>query len=297
MNIDSFHIEIDKRKSIIERKIDSLENKIKIFTYITWIFVGLGFIVVGYGIYKYLYPISDELTLNELGDYFAGSVASVWSLAGLFFIYVAFLGQKQQLLNQQIELLFSQAEVRATRIELKGQKEQLIEQNNTLKLQKFENTFFQLLKNHNDIVNSIDLRIQRSGRITAQGRDCFKSFYERIKGKIKKNDLRDSINAYMDYYKEQQSDLGHYYRNMYQILKFIKESDFIDNAKRYSNILRAQLSSFELVLLFYNCLGPYGKVKFKPLIEEFAFLKNINVDLLFDKSHIIAYEKSAFGNK
>ena len=42
--------------------------------------------------------------LSALGSYLQGSVSSVWALAGLLFIYVAFLGQKQQLLLQQEEI-------------------------------------------------------------------------------------------------------------------------------------------------------------------------------------------------
>ena len=49
----------------------------------------------------------------------------------LISIYFFFRAEKlhKQLINQQIELSYNQAEVKATRYELRGQKEQLIEQN------------------------------------------------------------------------------------------------------------------------------------------------------------------------
>lgn len=42
--------------------------------------------------------------LSAVGSYFQGAVGSLWALAGLMFIYVAFLGQKQQLLLQRQEM-------------------------------------------------------------------------------------------------------------------------------------------------------------------------------------------------
>ena len=122
--------EIENKKAELDPIIKQLENKIKIYTNWAWAFVIIGFAVALIGLACFFVPsISGKLSLNELGDYFAGTVASSWSLAGLFFIYVAFLGQKQQLINQQIEMQYSQAEIKATRFELAGQKEQLVEQN------------------------------------------------------------------------------------------------------------------------------------------------------------------------
>ena len=48
----------------------------------------------------------------------------------------------------------------------------------------------------------------------------------------------------------------------------------------YTKILRATLSRYELVLLFYNGLSLFGKDKLKPLIEKYSMLNNINEDLL-----------------
>lgn len=102
---------------------------------------------------------------------------------------------------------------------------------------------------------------------------------------------KNTLESYMEFYHENQADLGHYFRNMNHILKLIKETDYIVNKKRYSNLLRAQLSSYELVLLFYNALGVYGVEKFKPLIEEYSFLKNLDWSLIFDATHIDEYDK------
>lgn len=303
--IEEIFNEIDIKKQLLEPLINELESKVKKFTNWAWTFVYIGIAIFIFGICNYIFPnILEKLTLNELGDFFAGSVASTWSLAGLFFIYVAFLGQKQQLVNQQIELLYNQGELKATRIELSGQKEQLFEQNKTFKQQRFENTFFQLLGNHIATVDSIDIRRKSRSTdeysISAQGRDCFQIFYRRFTlncNRYNKNpnlqisdlELSVIIKSFMEFYHEHQADLGHYFRNMYHILKFIKEEKIQTDKKRYSNLLRAQLSSYELSILFYNGLGDYGNEKFFPLIEEFDFLKNLDRDLLINKAHLSEY--------
>lgn len=231
----------------------------------------------------------------------SGTVASIWSLAGLFFIYVAFLGQKQQLLNQQLEIMYSQLEIKYTRLELSGQKQEMKMQNKTLRQQKFENTFFQLLNLFLSIVNSLDLRNPTSkSDVISTGRDCFENFYKKLQGKLGNNGrimqnltVEQVVNAYGKFYDSNKSDMSHYYRTLYHIIKFIDNSS-IENKKQYTSIVRAQLSSYEQVMLFYNCLHDNGRKKFKPLIEQYALFKNLDISLIFNQQHLDEYEDSAY---
>lgn len=221
-----------------------------------WIFVFLGFAIALFSSIIFLcQDAGNGFTLNLLGDFMAGTVASVWSLAGLFFIYVAFLGQKQQLLNQQLEIMYSQLEVKYTRLELAGQKKEMMEQNRTLRQQKFENTFFQLLNLFNSIVNSLDIRDRSSKAVTTSGRDCFTVFYKRLNDNLSRilvqsgssfmidsSPVAQAIEAYDILYTIDKSDMSHYFRTIYHIFKFIDNSD-IENKGQYIAIARAQLSS------------------------------------------------------
>ena len=56
----------------------------------------------------------------------------------------------------------------------------------------------------------------------------------------------------------------------------------------------AQLSSYELVLLFYNGLYILGK-KFKPLIEKYEFFENMDTELLVSLDLMKLYDEKAFG--
>jgi hypothetical protein len=173
---------IVNRQTEISDELLTLEKKVKKYTNWAWIFVGAGIAISVFSIIYFLCKNNDNgFALNLLGDFLGGSVASLWALAGLFFIYVAFLGQKQQLLNQQLELMYSQLEVKYTRLELAGQKEEMKEQNSTLRQQKFENTFFQLISLFSSSVNSLDIRSkQHPQNVTTTGRDCFFVFYKSV---------------------------------------------------------------------------------------------------------------------
>lgn len=300
---------IEARQSEIEKELEKLTKQISSYTKWAWIFVLFGGLVAVFATVLYLCKNTDTgFGLNLLGDFMAGTVASIWSLAGLFFIYVAFLGQKQQLLNQQLEIMYSQLEVKYTRLELSGQKEEMIEQNNTLRQQKFENTFFQLLNLFNSIVNSLDVRNRSTKVVTTSGRDCFEVFFKRINlhlntiiygnssgsGDLSKCSIKQAVEAYDRFYSNDKSDMSHYFRTIYHIIKFIDTSD-IDNKKQYTSIVRAQLSSYEQILLFYNCLHENGIEKFKPLIETYALFKNIDSSLIINQEHMDEYNDGAYG--
>lgn len=55
----------------------------------------------------------------------------------------------------------------------------------------------------------------------------------------------------------------------------------------YINLIRAKISGYELLLLFYNYLSDRGHKYFKPLVEKYSLHHNINEieSELIDKSN------------
>jgi len=196
--------------------------------------------------------------------------------------------------------MYSQLEVKFTRLELAGQKKEMIEQNKTLRRQRFENTFFQLIRNHNDIINNIDIKASSGGSWTksAEGRDSFEMFYKQGLKRIAKNNasIDHTLDAYKKFFTKNQSDLGHYFRHVYHIIKYTNTSPGLSDKEKYQyiSLLRAMLSSFELVFLFYNGLSEYGREKMKPLLEKYSIFKSLDKGLLLNQSHIEQYSSSAF---
>ncbi|GAA0878977.1 hypothetical protein GCM10009119_19450 [Algoriphagus jejuensis] len=82
---------------------------------------------------------------NELGDFIGGTSGTFASFAGLAFVYVAFLGQRLQILMQQEELESNRQEMEYTRMEIQGQREQLELQNNYIKNEQVVSILFRLI--------------------------------------------------------------------------------------------------------------------------------------------------------
>jgi hypothetical protein len=230
---------------------------------------------------------------GEFGDMFGG--------ANALFSGLAFVGVIYAILLQRRELQYQREELEQTRGELKGQRIQLEAQNRTFRQQTFDNAFFQMLSLHHQIVNSIDLTgPSADGDATKRGRDCFVKFYEDLKqlfssdAQSKADPTRGNVLiAYGELYRKIQPDVGHYFRNLYNIIKFVDRSE-IEEKRVYTNLVRAQLSSHELLLLFYNCLTHLGNEKFKPLVETYSLLKNMPDEDLLDVSHVRWYAESAY---
>ncbi|WP_187322237.1 putative phage abortive infection protein [Serratia marcescens] len=100
---------------------------------------------------------------------------------------------------------------------------------------------------------------------------------------------------YDPFWKRYRSDLGHYFRFLFNLIKYVDNADINDEEKyRYVKIVRAQLTDYEIVIIFYNALSTMSFEKFKPLIEKYTLLNNLPEDLLFDVSHKKYFNESAF---
>lgn len=250
--------------------------------------------------------INDPEQRGQFGDQF-GAVNALFS--GL-----AFAGLIFTIILQKKELALQREELTETRAELKGQKEQLEEQNKTLKIQRFENTFFQMLNQFQEIVNNISysyLDILNEYH-TVKGREAFYDSFEVAIHKTKLQDwnpvhinhkyvgMRDIIKSLgcEGYYESfTPTYFDHYFRFLYRILNFVKTSSLVTDFEEeyeYTCMLRAMLSRYELVWLYYNGLS-YGKDKLKPLIERYAMLNNLRGELLADPMNKFGrYETSAW---
>ncbi|WP_064713563.1 putative phage abortive infection protein [Rhizobium bangladeshense] len=194
-------------------------------------------------------------------------------------------------------IILQQREIHGAKKDAKDLQDQRSADRLSSERMQFENTFFQMLSIHNTIVNAIDID-RGPSKNPIRGRDCFKDFRDEMKsfydGDPSADELQKSLAAHDHLWKSYQNDLAHYYRYLYNIIRFINESNV--NKTRYIRILRAQLSDFELLVLFYNGLFPLA-AKFKEYVEFFTLFDNLPKDLLFNSSHVGFYLPSAFDEK
>lgn len=184
-------------------------------------------------------------------------------------------------------------------------------QNKTSNLQRFETTFFNMLNLQQQITNDLiyrenlsedDSETQKQQII--QGRELFRYFWDTLtlrsmSGESVQEDTygyEDSPFLYCDGLKNLITNFGiaeyrnqkmpsyfdHYFRHLYTIIKFVHSTDFLSPKEKYkyTSIVRATLSRYELIWLYYNCLYGVGIEKFKPLVETYSLLKNMREDLL-----------------
>ena len=201
-----------------------------------------------------------------------------------------------------VSIVLQSRELKETRKELQGQKEQFQIQNESLKRQVFENTFFQMLHLHNDITSTISTKVglfanEREVRGRAAISALFKKFVNQ-EHHFMFPGLQKPLTRKADYelfHQAEHDQIGHYFRHIYQILKFVDESS-IDNKPLYANLLRAQLSSDELALLFFNCISDLGSKRFKLLVERYSLLEHLPLYDVFKKEDAVQFNRKAFGD-
>lgn len=274
----------------------------------------LGFVMAMYLLnLSMIFFVKDKDVRGTFGDQFGAVNALFSGLAFAGLIYTIIL-QRRDLALQRKDLALQRKELELTRDELKNQTEQQEEQNKILRIQRFENTFFQMLAQFQEIVNNISFSYVDIKKEVhrVQGRQSFRDSFESAALVPEKTDwhprmrnqpyigMRDIIkNLGYDGYVDSvvPTYFDHYFRFLYRILKYIYSSPLVTSYEEeyeYTCMLRAMLSRYELVWLYYNGLS-YGKEKLKPLIERYAMLNNLRNDLLVGNNDVFGtYDISAF---
>ncbi len=246
------------------------------FVIIAALFVTLGFIVfVTYLIilfnsgYRVDAANVDLKGTSYIGDFIGGVVGAIWSLAGVLLLYAALRFQKRVFDLQRKEMT------------------------NTLgvnKLQRFENTFFQMLDFHKKITGNMkhdfkedngDKKEFQATQFLEKAFNTFGKMYNYVKNDAEPDEIKnlDDVNfkmlksvkngkdkvskkqltaVYCIFKKQFGLQLNHYFRFTYNILAHIKRGEEqIDNFKRkmYVDILKSSMSNIEIVLSFYDALS------------------------------------------
>ncbi|AZA54056.1 putative phage abortive infection protein [Chryseobacterium sp. G0201] len=170
------------------------------------------------------------------------------------------------------------------RKDLNHQRDELHRQNIANFRQNFENTFFNMINVHHQIVNAMTLTYSETNRhsitvpVVVNARGVFRYLFGIIYKSL--NTVGDNFHKiYKEQYLHYNYHLDHYYNNFYEVIKFIDESDLIDNKlkNRYSEILSSQLSEHEKLMIFYHIIY-YPSRGLKNLVEKYDLIKNFNYD-------------------
>lgn len=164
-----------------------------------------------------------------------------------------------------------------------------IQQRHDIAIERFESNLFEMIHIQQEIINGLVIEYRNLNNNIEKkiGRDVFQYTYEEMPIRIYVGDgtasykLKDALEN--DDEVKMRLDLtkglwflDHYYRHLYRIFKYIDAANpvIIGREKKYeyAAIVRATLSPYELIMLYYN---GFSHPRFKELIERYALLNNV----------------------
>jgi len=212
---------------------------------------------------------------GQFGDYVGGILNPLFSLTALFALLYTIKLQSTEL-HESTE-------------QLKASAEALALQNNVMVRQQFETTFFQMLGLFNDVVKVMELSNSDN---KFKGKQCITELSKKIVYRFYNygnQEEQEELNIYFhnEFYNRYNYLLSQYFLTLYSIIKFVDKSNLADEDKKtYTNILRAQLSEHELILLSYNCIYlDEAQEKFLPLVKKYNLLKHTHNNLFTNPIH------------
>lgn len=189
------------------------------------------------------------------------------------------------------------------RVQLHDAKQEASRNAEASRIQEFESTFFNMIQLHNQIVQElrfdiVDVAIAWSAskhnsyfqeqarklqNPVATGRQTFSQMFIFMNFAAQGGSSRTEVYKFLQ--KKHNHLFGHYFRNLYQILKYLKiSSEKLSgsfDAEFYSSMLRAQLSADELRALLYNCDGDLvDDGSYRKLVIKFRFLEHLPLHYL-----------------
>lgn len=207
------------------------------------------------------------------GDYIGGTVGTIVGIISIYLLYKTYTSQVSFARNQEM----------------------------VAKCQQFESTFFNLLEQQQSLREQLECEI---GDEHYQSFSYLKHMREELSDALaclnyrmeeitieNKVFLKNIVNQlYLDFFLPNVSHLGHYYRHLYHIIKYVDDSN-VQDAKQYIDILQSQLSNDELYLLAINGISNYGRRNLLPLMDKYSLLENFNAndDMLIVKLMSIFY--------
>ena len=247
---------------------------------ITSLILGIVILVI----YSFLLITNDYLFCGDFSLETASKIAPfVGSCVGVFFTLAGTL------------LVFENLQI--TR--LNNERNQLLTQKN-----QFENIYFNLLTQQRQIKDGIKTTIRfDKAEIDMESADFnffddlilrLKLDFSKKENSKKENSRKELVNLYNKWFTIYNSDLGHFFRHMYHIVKFVDNNPYFKSIDKdenffqkedYIKILRAQLSNAEIVLLALNGLTGQGE-KFKTYIDKYQLLVNINLEQEMPEDYI-----------
>lgn len=240
--------------------------------------------------YPIIYPVWVKYYLPTTWEN-QGLFGDSYGVVNSFFSGLAFAGLVVAILLQRKELKLQREDLNLTREEMK--------------IRNFETTFFNMLRLYNDIVGDLVIRLHGSPNSDFQGRSVISEYMKNLKDSLSKRDVSiilavnntDEINSLIQKkVPDKILNLEHCVNCLCKIFELVKnEKDKRDiDEFQFVEIVTAQLSTDEMIMLFsYGLTKPRGE-KLRHFIEKYHLLKDIS-EFPYPFNHLKKnYDDSAF---
>ena len=253
--------------------------------------VGVGGWLVLAGLYFYEFPsgLSERpADWGVFGDYLGGVLGPILAFASFMVVLVSLYENRIQAAEERRARGIETLMTAFTRLI-----ERIAENVHDL---RYERT----------LVTPVGLAVASASVDEVRGREAFRAMFQHaLKSPyLHEASTRDtpSVERYAALMKKLDADwgyeLGVYFRLLNHLFTFIDLADLpFEERTRLANFARAQLSSYELSMLFYNGLWGEGRATFKPLAEKYGLFKHLQPEHVLDPRDLkpgVLYAETAF---
>lgn len=277
-----------------------------------WVIVFIAVLVAAIPLYYYHSTFSNQISTEHIvwasyGSFLSGTVGTVFVFASFVILVWTLHVQRQEL--------------RETRKVNEDAARALEEQAKLIDRQNFEMTFFNLLKVHNEMVDSLVL--QPSNHDSLRGRavlysvhgSLISSYRKKVKGNPYEGRKLEELEeyerqrwielhciamgeAYSKWYDNKVGIVGHYFLSVISLLKYI-DGEGVDGSSKYADILKSHFNTKELALLLYHGIHMRDKDddSFILMSNRLGLFEAIDKSELMDEGDVRSYTRQAFGDK
>lgn len=239
---------------------------------------------------------------NQFGGFIGGILGPILTFASTFFLIATLYYQSVSSATNQAEstfyklIEFHKLNVENVSIYTKNNHIQITGYGALKLLEERFNNIFSIVKEKNnygfDEKTLIDISynfflfgiseesaelIKEKIRVHFKDETMVNSFYtemDKVSSKSISSKVGDEVRVFeaCDYF------IGHYFRNLYNAVKLVDNCEYFNEVEKYEyiKVLRTQLSTPEIWILFINSLTKYGNEwKEQGLIERYEIIKNL----------------------
>jgi hypothetical protein len=284
--------------------------KKSVFYYISFFLIILGFVfyttLIFHPTYNNFKFFKNDILSSNLGNSLSGLVGTLFSLAGILLIIETLISQTKMFEMQRFESkYFELIKIHRNNIDnlIKRVKKDSTWQGRQVFIEIYDELKM-IMDSINELCNAEDLtltEIQRGGiaytllyfGIGHSSEKILKEYIKRHYFDISQSKLLKIIDIlktkkkgqYNTYrFEGHQMRLGQYYRHLYQTVDFVHNNINLKYKQKYNYIktLRAQLSTHEQSLLFFNSLSVLGaNWRIKKILSDYKLIKNLPPEFTF----------------